>query len=109
MNNVIDNNIKRNLKYFEHVKKNIDAQQTKSALVTLRNEWLKKQKIKNYESEYNRLIGELNNSVIKGKSVDRIRNRAKQLEDIADKSLGKTSIEGKAMSFDQIYEKIKEN
>jgi len=51
----IDNQIKRNLFYFKLQKDIIDAKNTRSAMVSLRNKWVQSQKIKNYQDEYMKL------------------------------------------------------
>ena len=51
----IDSQIKRNLFYFKLQKDIIDAKNTRSAMVSLRNKWVQSQKIKNYQDEYMKL------------------------------------------------------
>ena len=54
-NSDIDNQIKRNIFYFKLQKDIIDAKNTRSAMVSLRNKWVQSQKVKNYQDEYMRL------------------------------------------------------
>ena len=51
----IDNQIKRNIFYFKLQKDIIDAKNTRSAMVSLRNKWVQSQIVKNYQDEYMRL------------------------------------------------------
>ena len=51
----IDNQVKRNLFYFKLQKDIIDAKNTRSAMVSLRNKWVQSQRVKNYQDEYMRL------------------------------------------------------
>ena len=41
----IDNQIKRNLHYFKHQKDIINAKETRSAMISLRNKWVQFQKV----------------------------------------------------------------
>ena len=43
----------------------------------------------NHRNEYQRLIGELNHSMLKGYTTDNIKARMKKLQSISDESLGK--------------------
>ena len=63
-NNDIDNQIKRNLHYFKHQKDIVDAKNTRASMISLRNEWVSSQKIKNYQDEYDRLRSALSTSKV---------------------------------------------
>ena len=56
--------IKTNLHYYKQVKAKLDAHQTKATLNTLRKEWLDKQKVNNYQNEYDRITSIVANSVV---------------------------------------------
>jgi len=60
----IDNQIKRNLHYFKHQKDIIDAKNMRAPKNSLRNKWLQPQRVKNYQSEYDRLRGALSTSKV---------------------------------------------
>ena len=55
--------IKNNLHYYKQVKAKLDAHQSKPTLNTLRKEWLDKQKLNNYQNEYDRVRSLVNQSV----------------------------------------------
>ena len=65
----IDSQIKRNLFYFRLQKDIIDAKNTRSAMVSLRNKWVQSQKVRNYQHECDRLRSALSTSSVamKGK------------------------------------------
>lgn len=57
----------------------LKARETKASLISLRKQWLDKQKRDNYQSEYDRIRGLLESSVLKGTSTVHLKNRQKQL------------------------------
>ncbi len=96
--NSYEKQVKRNLKYQELVQRKIEAHKTKQALIDLRKDWIRNQKI-NHRNEYQRLIGDLNNSMLPGHTVENIKNRMKHLENISNESLGKVGM-GKGQTLD---------
>ena len=72
--------IENNLNYYETVQRQMDAHQTKTASIQIRKKWLERQKVHNYQNEYDRIRGLLaQNVVIDGdSSVDGLRRRAKE-------------------------------
>jgi uncharacterized HAD superfamily protein len=52
----INKQIEKSLFYFKKQQKIIDAHNTKASLVSIRNKWLEQQNVKNYQSEYDRLV-----------------------------------------------------
>jgi len=85
----LQENINRHLNYFENVQKKLDAHQTKAASITLRKQWLERQKLNNYQNEYDRIRGIIAQNVVKGKSVEGLKKRGEVL-----KSLGATAVDG---------------
>ena len=85
----LQENINRHLNYFENVQKKLDAHQTKAASITLRKQWLERQKINDYQNEYDRIRGMVAQSVVKGKSVEGLKKRGEAL-----KSLGAIAVDG---------------
>ena len=57
----------------------LKARETKASLISLRKQWLDKQKRDNYQSEYDRIRGLLESSVLKGTSTVHLKNRQKEL------------------------------
>ena len=71
----------RSLHQIKHLQKIIDAHKTKAASIKLRQEWLNKQKVNNYSNEYERIRGMIENNLVKGKSIEGLEKRKKQMED----------------------------
>ena len=46
----------------------------------IRNKWLHAQKVKNYQSEYDRIRSHMNNSVLPYQTTPQVKNRKKALE-----------------------------
>ena len=67
----------RSLHQIKHLQKRIDAHKTKAASIKLRKEWLDKQKVNNYNNEYDRVRGMIENNLIKGKSIEGLEKRKK--------------------------------
>ena len=90
--NNIDKHITNRLHYFKNLQKQLDAQATKASSIALRKQWLDKQKKVNYQSEYDRIRGEIEHNNVKGLSVESLKKRkddlaklgAKVIDGIAD-------------------------
>ena len=82
-----NNMIQKHLKYFKRKQEELDAHQTKASLITTRNEWMKKQKVNNYKTEYDRVRAEIENSVVKGQSIESLKKRKKELEQLMKESV----------------------
>ena len=57
----------------------LKARETKASLISLRKQWLDKQKRDNYQSEYDRIRGLLESSVLKGTSTKHLEDRQNKL------------------------------
>ena len=57
----------------------LKARERKASLISLRKQWLDKQKRDNYQSEYDRIRGLLESSVLKGTSTKHLEDRQKKL------------------------------
>ena len=68
------------LHHYKHLKKILEAHETRTASIALRKKWYDKQKHNNYMNEYQRIRGELSRSVLKGSSLSHMQNRKKTLE-----------------------------
>ena len=77
----------------------LKARQTKASLISLRKQWLDKQKRDNYQSEYDRIKSLLQDSMLKGTSKKHIEDRVKTLENM-DIGIVKRTDKG---SFPGIY------
>ena len=72
--------ITNKLHYFKNLQKQLDAHATKVSSIRLRKEWLEKQKIMNYQNEYDRVLGMISQNTLKGKSIASFDDRKKHLE-----------------------------
>jgi len=68
------------LNYYKYQRNIIKAHQTKASLISLRKDWLDRQAKTNYQNEYDRIRGILNDSVLPGTSKIHIEKRVKDLE-----------------------------
>ena len=69
---------KASLNFLHNMKRQRDilkARETKASLISLRKQWLDKQKRDNYQSEYDRIRGLLESSVLKGTSTKHLEDR----------------------------------
>ena len=81
---------KNRMLYYKGLKDKLEIHQTKVGLISLRNKWLRDQKIANYQNEYDRIRGELSRSNLQGKTVEKLKDRKAMLEKLG------------AMAFDSI-------
>ena len=82
IDNTLQNQMNKYINQLEHNKKLLEAKQSKVGLVALRNKWRRQQDKLNYQSEYDRIRGLLESSVLKGTSTVHIDNRIKTLENM---------------------------
>ena len=71
---------KNRMLYYKGLKDKLEIHQTKVGLISLRNKWLRDQKIANYQNEYDRIRGELSRSNLQGKTVEKLKDRKDMLE-----------------------------
>jgi hypothetical protein len=82
----LESKIKNRMRYYKTLKDKLEIHQTKVALISLRNQWLKNQKIANYQNEYDRVRGELSKSHQQGKTVEMLQKRKSKLEEMGAKA-----------------------
>ena len=87
--NDLSKHVKEKLNYFRNLQRQLDAHATKAASIQLRKDWMEKQKKNNYQSEYDRIRGEIEHNTVRGLSTTTLKNRQKVLE-----SLGAQAING---------------
>lgn len=80
--NDVDKHIASKIKYFENLKKQLDFHSTKASSIALRTEWLKKQKQMNYNNEYDRIRGIMEQNNVKEATVENLRRRRKEIENM---------------------------
>ena len=78
--NNIDKHITNRLHYYKILKDKLDAQATKASHIALRKQWLDKQKKVNYQSEYDRIRGQMEHNVVKEASVDNLKRRRNEIK-----------------------------
>ena len=69
--------IKNCLNYFETLQKKLDAHQTKAACIVLRKKCIERQKINNYQNEYDRIRGMIAHNYRTGVSVEHLKKLSK--------------------------------
>ena len=75
IDNTLQNQMNKYMITLEHNKKLLEAKQSKVALVSLKNKWRRQQDKLNYQSEYDRIRGLLESSVLKGVSTKHLEDR----------------------------------
>ena len=78
--NNIDKHITNRLHYYKTLKDKLDAQATKASSIALRKQWLDKQKKVNYQSEYDRIRGQMEHNVVKEASIDNLKRRRNEIK-----------------------------
>ena len=79
------------LHHYKHLKKVLEAHETRTASIALRKKWYGKQIHNNYMNEYNRIRGELSRSVLKGTSKAHLEKRKNTLETLGAIAIDKIS------------------
>ena len=79
------------LHHYKHIKKLLEAHETRTASIALRKKWYDKQSNNNYMNEYNRIRGELSRSVLKGSSKAHLEKRKTTLEALGAVAMDKIS------------------
>ena len=82
IDNTIQNQMNKYMHTLEHNKKMLESRQSTVGLVSLKNKWRRQQDKLNYQSEYDRIRGLLESSVLKGTSTIHLKNRVKTLENM---------------------------
>ena len=72
--------IKNNLVYYKRIHDEIKARKTRSSLIHLRKKWLEKQRVSNYQNEYDRIRGILADSKTGDLTADKLKERSDMLE-----------------------------
>ena len=76
----IDNAISNFLNNMKRQRDILKARETRVSLIELRNQWRQQQDRYNYQSEYDRIRGLLESSVLKGTSTVHIKKKRDTLE-----------------------------
>ena len=79
IDNTLQNQMNKYMITLEHNKKLLEGKQSRVALVSLKNKWRRQQDKLNYQSEYDRIRGLLESSVLKGTSSKHLEDRQKKM------------------------------
>ena len=91
------------IRHLKRKKDELEAHQTKAALITLRKKWIENQKRHNYNNEYERLIGILSNKAITHSgNTEQLENRVKQLEQMGARAVTGLNGNKKKQTYDEI-------
>ena len=91
------------IRHFKRKKDELEAHQTKAALITLRKSFIENQKRHNYNNEYERLIGVLTNKAITHSgNTEQLENRVKQLETLGARAVTGLNGNKKKQTYDEI-------
>ena len=80
---------KMQLAQIEHLHRQVEARQNRTASVAFRKEMLEKKKVKNYQTEYNRIRAHLEDSATPHLIRSHVQSRADQL-----RALGARAVRG---------------
>ena len=83
----ISKHVSNRIHYFEQLQKVIDAHSTKAESISLRKNWLDKQKKINYTNEYDRIRSQIASNVVKGMSTSLLEQRQQTLKNLGAQSL----------------------
>jgi hypothetical protein len=86
----MDKHIARHFSFYQTQQKTLEANKTKVALINNRKNWLEKQKIMNYQSEYDRIRSMLGNSNLANKgtpTIEHLKSRKKAVESMGAKDM----------------------
>ena len=91
------------IRHFKRKKDELEAHQTKAALITLRKSFIESQKRHNYNNEYERLIDILSNKAIAHSgNTEQLENRVKQLEQMGARAVTGLNGNKKKQTYDEI-------
>jgi len=82
INPVLQNQMDKYVNQLQHNMKLYQGKQARVALVSLRNQWHKKQVQNSYQNEYDRIRGILNDSVLPGTSKSHNEKRIKVIKEM---------------------------
>ena len=71
----------------ERLNKDIEVRVNRAQNLYIRNKWLQQKNIKNYQSEYDRIRGHMENSVMPYVTTEKVKNRKKELEKLGAQAL----------------------
>ena len=87
----LSESIQRHLSYYKTLQQQLDAHQTKASSIRLRKQWIERQKVSNYQNEYDRIRGMIAQNVIKhgDNTNEALQKRAKHLKGLGAQIIDK--------------------
>ena len=74
--------LEKRLAYYQHMKHQLEARETKISSINLRKQWLQKQTTNNYQLEYDRIRNTMSHSTVPNTTIDTMKRRMKRLEEL---------------------------
>ncbi len=87
MYDLTDKQINKSREQLKRRRDLIEAHRTKAESLQLRNEWLQHQNRKNYQLEYDRIVGHINSGRVPANTVDMMKKKAENLKKIGAKDI----------------------
>jgi hypothetical protein len=72
----------KQLAYFRHLKKELEARQTLVSSISLRRQFLKRQKIANYQNEHDRIANIMNTNLVSNTTKMQLQQRVRNLQQL---------------------------
>ena len=95
------------IRHFKRKKDELEAHQTKAALITLRKSFIENQKRHNYNNEYERLIWVLTNKAITHSgNKAQLESRVKHLESLGARAVTGLNGSKKKQTYDEIKAEV---
>ena len=95
------------IRHFKRKKDELEAHQTKAALITLRKSFIENQKRHNYNNEYERLIGVWTNKAITHSgNKAQLESRVKHLESLGARAVTGLNGSKKKQTYDEIKAEV---
>jgi uncharacterized protein (DUF111 family) len=76
----------RQYNQLDRLNKELEIKQTRASNLEIRNKWMHNKKIKNYQSEYDRIRSHMGNSMTPHQTMDTLMQRKKTLESLGAKA-----------------------
>ncbi len=87
MFDLTDKYVNKSLAQLKRERDKIKAHRTRAERIDLRNEWLQHQKRKNYQLEYDRIVGHINSGRVPGRTVKMLKDKAENMKKLGAKAV----------------------
>ena len=82
-----DKYVNKSLAQLKRQRDKIKAHRTKAESIQLRNEWTQHQNRKNYQLEYDRIVGHINSGRVRGTTADMLKKKTENLKKLGAKAV----------------------